>query len=127
MAETVVDASALLALLNEEPGADTVAEALPGSAISAVNLSEVVSKLSEGGMPVKAIYQALQPLGLEIVPFDEDQAYQTGFLRIATRDLGMSLGDRACLSLAAKLGAVALTADKAWCGVSMGTSVKLIR
>jgi PIN domain nuclease of toxin-antitoxin system len=127
VAETVIDASALLALLNMEPGAEMVAEALPGSAISAVNLAEVVSKLCEAGMPVKAIYQALRPLGLDVVPFDEEQAYQAGLLRAATRELGISLGDRACLSLAAMRGAVALTADKAWAALSAGVSVKIIR
>jgi PIN domain nuclease of toxin-antitoxin system len=110
--EVVVDASALLALLNAEPGADIVAEALPGGVISAVNLSEVVAKLCEAGMPENAIRQALQPLGLEIVPFDEEQAYQAGLLRAATQTVGVSLGDRACLSLAKILGVVALTADR---------------
>jgi ribonuclease VapC len=125
--EVVIDASALLALLNAEPGADTVAEALPGGVISAVNLSEVVAKLCEVGMPEKAIHKALEPLGLEIVPFDEEQAYQAGLLRAATQDMGVSLGDRACLSLAKTLGVVALTADKAWAGLSVGATIKVIR
>jgi ribonuclease VapC len=125
--EVVIDASAILALLNAEPGADIVAEALPGGVISAVNLSEVVAKLCEAGMPEKAIHQALQLLGLEIVPFDEGQAYQAGLLRAATQDMGVSLGDRACLSLAKMLGVVALTADKAWVGLSIGATIKVIR
>ena len=127
MPEVVIDASALLALLNAEPGADIVAEALPGGVISAVNLSEVVVKLCEAGMPEKAIHQALQPLGLEIIPFDEEQAYQAGLLRASTQDRGVSLGDRACLSLAKMLGVVALTADKAWAGLSVGATIKVIR
>lgn len=127
MPEVVIDASAILALLNAEPGADIVAEALPGGVISAVNLSEVVAKLCEAGMPEKAIHQALQLLGLEIVPFDEGQAYQAGLLRAATQDMGVSLGDRACLSLAKMLGVVALTADKAWVGLSIGATIKVIR
>ena len=127
MPEAVIDASALLALLNDEPGADVVAEALPQGVISTVNLSEVVAKLCDAGMPEKAIHQALQPLGIEIVPFDEEQAYQTGLLRTSTQDLGISLGDRACLSLAKKLGIDALTADKAWAELSIGTMIKVIR
>ena len=127
MPETVIDASALLALLNAEPGADIVAETLPGGVISAVNLSEVVAKLCDAGMPEKAIHQALQPLGLEIIPFDEEQAYQAGLLRASTQDRGVSLGDRACLSLAKMLGVVALTADKAWAGLSVGATIKVIR
>ena len=127
MPEAVIDASALLALLNAEPGADVVAEALPRGVISAVNLSEVVAKLCEAGVPEKAIHQALQPLGIEIVPFDEEQAYQAGLLRASTQDMGVSLGDRACLSLAKMLGVEALTADRAWAGLSVGVTIKLIR
>jgi ribonuclease VapC len=125
--EVVIDASALLALLNDEPGADVVAEALPQGVISAVNLSEVVAKLCDAGMPEKAIHQALKPLGIEIVPFGEEEAYQAGLLRTSTQKLGISLGDRACLSLAKKLGIEALTADKAWAGLSIGTTIKVIR
>ncbi len=127
MPETVIDASALLALLNAEPGADVVAEALPGGVISAVNLSEVVAKLCDAGMPEKTIHQALQPLGIEIVPFDEEQAYQAGLLRTSTQDMGISLGDRACLSLAKMLGVITLTADRAWAGLSVGATIKVIR
>ena len=127
MPEAVIDASALLALLNDEPGADVVAEALPQGVISAVNLSEVIAKLCDAGMPEKAIHQALQPLGIEIVPFDEDQAYQAGLLRTSTQNFSISLGDRACLSLAKKLVVDALTADKAWAELSIGTTIKVIR
>lgn len=127
MTDIVVDASALLAMLNAEPGAQVVAEAIPGAAISAVNLSEVVSKLSDAGMPESAIRHALQPLGVEIVPFDEDQAYQAGLLRVPTKGAGLSLGDRGCLSLAGKLGMPVLTADKNWLGLSVGVMVKVIR
>ncbi len=127
MPEVVIDASALLALLNAEPGADIVAEALPEGVISAVNLSEVVAKLCEAGMPENAIRQALQPLGLEIVPFDEEQAYHAGLLRAATQGMGVSLGDKACLSLAKMMGVAALTADRAWAGLSAGATIKVIR
>jgi ribonuclease VapC len=127
MPEVVIDASALLALLNAEPGADIVAEALPGGVISAVNLSEVVAKLCDAGMPENAIHQALQPLGIEIVPFDEEQSSQTGLLRTSTQDMGISLGDRACLSLAKMLGVEVLTADRAWAGLSVGTTIRVIR
>ena len=127
MPETVIDASALLALLNGEAGANIVAEALPGGIISAVNLCEVVTKLCGAGIPENAIHQALHPLGLEIQPFDEEQAYQAGLLRTATQSMGMSLGDRACLSLARTLGLVALTADKTWSSLSIGVTVRLIR
>jgi len=104
-----------------------VAEALPDGVISAVNLSEVIAKLCDAGMPEKAIRQALQPLGLEVVPFDEEQSYQAGLLRSSTQDLGISLGDRSCLSLAKMRNVIALTADKAWAGLSVGATIKVIR
>jgi len=127
MARTVIDASALLALLNGEPGADVVAQALPGGVISAVNVSEVVAKLTEFGIPEKAIYQALKPLGLDVVFFSEEQAYLAGLLRPATQNIGVSLGDRACLSLAKMQELTALTANRAWANLAIGVTIKVIR
>ena len=127
MPEVVLDASALLALLNAEPGASAVAEALPEAVISAVNLSEVVAKLCGAGMPEKVVRQVLGTLGLEIVPFDEEQAYQAGLLRAAKGYAGLSLGDRACLSLGKIRGAGVLTADRTWAELSTGTGVRVIR
>jgi ribonuclease VapC len=127
MTKVVLDASALLALLNAEPGTDIVIEGLPGAVISAVNLSEVIAKLSESGMPEKVIRQVLEPLGLEIVSFETKQAYQAGFLMAKTKIAGLSLGDRACLSLGKMLDLVTLTADKTWATLSIGVAVKAIR
>ena len=127
MVRTVIDASALLVLLNGEPGADIVAQALPGGVISAVNVSEVVAKLAEFGIPEKAIYQAIKPLGLEVIPFSEEQAYIAGLLRTATQNIGVSLGDRACLNLAKMQELTALTADRAWASLSIGVTIKVIR
>ncbi len=127
MSEVVLDASALLALLNAEPGADTVTEALPGAAISAVNLSETVSRLCAAGMSKNAIRQALEHLGLEVINFDEDQAYESGMLRAHTIDAGLSLGDRACLVLGKVLGRTVLTADKSWLALNIGVKVQAIR
>jgi len=127
VAKVVLDASALLALLNAESGAEVVADAIPGAVISAINLSEVVSKLSEAGMPESAIRHSLQPLGLEVIPFDEDQAYKTGLLRAHSKGIGLSLGDRGCLGLAQMLGLLVLTADRTWLELSMGVTVKIIR
>jgi PIN domain nuclease of toxin-antitoxin system len=95
--------------------------------MSAVNVSEVVAKLSEFGIPEKAIYQAIKPLGLEVIPFSEEQAYHAGLLRTATQNIGVSLGDRACLSLAKMQKLTALTADRAWASLSIGVTIKVIR
>ncbi len=127
MPEAVLDASALLALLNNERGAGVVAAALPRAAISAVNLSEVVAKLADAGMPKRAIRNALHTLPLEVVPFDTEQAYEAGGLRPDTREIGLSLGDRACLSLARILDLPALTVDRSWTQLSIGITVQPIR
>ncbi len=110
----VLDASAVLCLIRGEPGADVVKAALPGGVISAVNLAEVVAKMSDLGMDEPLIAAVLDPLRLNAVAFDGDQARVSGLLRPMTRARGLSLGDRACLTLAARLDATALTTDRAW-------------
>ncbi len=128
MIRSVLDASALLALLYQEVGAERVAQAVTaGAAVSAVNLSEVVAKLSEAGMPAPAIQQALSPLDVETVVFATEAAYQTGLLRLPTRQVGLSLGDRACLALAQQLNLPILTADRSWEGLSLGVLIDVIR
>lgn len=127
MSEVVLDASALLALLNREPGAEEVEKTIPGAAIGAVNLSEVVAKLAERGMPEEAIRLALSGIELEVAPFDGPLAYHAGLLRVATRSLGLSFGDRACLALGRQLGAPVLTTDRRWKELSVGVTVRVIR
>jgi ribonuclease VapC len=125
--EAVLDASALLALLNREPGSATVAAHFPQVAISAVNLSEVAAKLVERGMPAEAVRTILEDLDLDIHPFDADAAYATGALRTATRQLGLSLGDRACLALGQRLQRPVLTTDGAWTSLDLGITIRAIR
>lgn len=123
----VLDASALLALLNSERGSQPVAASLPGAAISAVNISEVVAKLTDAGMPEKAVRLALTGLGLEIYPFDEESAYAAGLLRKETKKAGLSLADRACLALAQRLSIGALTTDRGWRALKLGVKIQVIR
>jgi PIN domain nuclease of toxin-antitoxin system len=124
----VVDASALLALLQQEPGADQVAEAIAaGAVMSRVNVSEVVAKLSETRMTEPMIRRALELSGLEEVDFSSGLAYQAGLLRRSTRQAGLSLGDRACLVLAQELGLPVLTADRAWQQLQLGIRVEVLR
>lgn len=127
MSRVVLDASALLALLNAEPGSQAVAERLSEAAVSAVNLSEVVAKLSERGIPEGEVRSALNGLGLEIIAFDETMAYRTGLFRRATRSVGLSLGDRACLALALQLEAPVFTTDRSWRTLRIGVKVRTIR
>jgi ribonuclease VapC len=128
MISAVLDASALLAMLNQEEGSDQVAELVAsGAMISAVNLAEVAAKLSLLGMPEGLIRESLDPLGLEVVPFDVELAYRTALLIRPTRAAGLSLGDRACLALAAQVGLPAVTADRAWRQLEMEVQVLVIR
>lgn len=123
----VLDASAVLCLIRGEPGAAVVQAALPSSSLSAVNLSEVVAKMVDLGMDAALIAKVLDPLQLRAVPFDADQARESGMLRQSTRALGLSLGDRACLALAARLGATALTTDQAWAALDQVAAIRLAR
>jgi len=127
MRKILLDASALLALLQHEPGAEQVAAEIEYAAISIINLAEVVTKLFDTEVSEEAIQKALIPLNLTIVPFDEQMAYETGRLRTSTRQLGLSLGDRACLATAKIQGASILTADRVWLQVNIGVDIKCIR
>ena len=127
MSRVVLDASAILALLNQEEGAELVAPFLADAVISTVNLAEVVTRLALAGMPETAIREALALLPLESVPFDVGQAIDVGLLAPTTRPSGLSLGDRACLILARRLDATAVTADQAWMGIDAEVAVELIR
>lgn len=88
MSEVVLDASAVLALLNAEPGTEAVEGFIPGAVLSSVNFSEVVAKLSERRMPEPAIRAALGDLGLRVASFDEGLAFQSGLLRMSTAQRG---------------------------------------
>lgn len=126
--DCVFDASAVLALLQDEPGAEKVAAALPGSAISSVNLAEVVSKLTDKHMPENVIRETLESLHLAVRPFDRQLAYGAGVLRSQTVSYGLSLGDRACLALAQHLAVPAFTADSVWQRLDIdGVCVELLR
>ncbi|MGI9168897.1 MAG: type II toxin-antitoxin system VapC family toxin [Caulobacteraceae bacterium] len=123
----VLDASAILCLIRAEPGAEIVKAALPNSAISAVNLAEVVAKMVDLGMDDGPIAKVLDPLDLRVAPFDAAQARASGILRRLTRDQGLSLGDRACLALAAHKEATALTTDRAWRSVGGDVEIEFAR
>lgn len=127
MSEYVLDASSILALLNQETGYERVSQIISDSVISTVNLSEVIAKLTEVNIPDKEVSLVLSYLKLEVIPFDEVLALSCGKLRPLTRHLGLSLGDRACLALAQHLNCTAVTADKAWTQLNIGISVELIR
>jgi PIN domain nuclease of toxin-antitoxin system len=127
VSDVVLDASALLALLGEESGSDVVASAIGSAAISSVNLAEVAGKLVERGMPDDAVRHTLLGLGLDVHAFEVEDALAVGALRAKTRDAGLSLGDRACLALGAKLERPVLTSDQSWRALKLGISVRVVR
>jgi PIN domain nuclease of toxin-antitoxin system len=114
VSEPVLDASAVLALLNGEKGHEEVLAVLPTASIGTVNLAEAISKLCERGVPVEAAMEAVRCLGVEIVPFSLDHALRAGELRAMTKAFGLSLGDRACLALGLERGALVITAERRW-------------
>jgi PIN domain nuclease of toxin-antitoxin system len=127
MVDVVLDASAVLAVLNAEPGADQVWAHLPGAFLSTVNAAEVASKLVDGGAGAEESGQALTKLGVRLVPFEGGDVAPVARLRAVSRTAGLSLGDRACLALAERLGLPALTADRAWAELDLDMEVRLIR
>ncbi len=127
MSDIVLDASALLAMLHREPGADVVAQAMPNATISAVNFYEVLSRLSDLGVPQNSAQQTLTELSLRVAPFDQNQAYLAASLRPLTKSAGLSLGDRACLALAMHLEVPVMTADRAWRGLKLDVHVQVVR
>ena len=123
----VLDASAVLAVINREHGAARVRGLWSGGAIGAVNFSEVVSKLVDYGLDDDEATGVLEALPVVVHPFDAAQARLAGSLRRATRVRGLSLGDRACLALAAALGVPAVTADRAWDTLDLDVPVTVVR
>jgi ribonuclease VapC len=119
----VLDASALLALLQEEPGADLVEELLDGAIMSTVNLSEVIQKAEQHGADTEGLEYDLEALGLGFVGFDVHAARIAAELWSA--GTGLSLGDRACLALAKERAGTAVTADGRW--KRFGPAIRVIR
>lgn len=128
MSRVVLDASAVMAIIQAEPGRERITPAvLSGAVCSAVNLAEVQAKLvSRGLTPQQAWEDATSPV-VEIVPFDAAQARISGDLVTQTKPLGLSLGDRACLALGMALHAPIYTAERTWSKVKVGIPVHLIR
>lgn len=114
MTSVVLDASAVLALIRDEPGGDKVAPYVGRAAISAVNLQEVIKELLVSGLPEPVIGELLGELRLEVRAHDANAAYAAAALHEQTKAYGRGLGDRSCMALAISLGVPALTADREW-------------
>ena len=132
MSSAVLDASALLAYLRDEPGAEVVADTIAaGAAISTVNLGEILSRIADrGGDPVdvarRMTDRGLLDGAIAVEPFTSTDAIEVGRIRPMTRKHGLSLGDRACLALARRLELPAVTADTAWSKLDLGLELRQI-
>ena len=123
----VLDSSAFLAVLKQESGANMVEAALSDAAISAVNVTEILSKISDWGLDARAYEKNLAALPLEFVDFNFARAAFAAQLRNDTRPFGLSLGDRACLALGMERRCSVLTADRSWAKLDIGVPIVLIR
>lgn len=113
-ADCVLDASALMSLVNNEPGAASVQQHLDKACISSVNFTEVLSKMLEQGVPIADAERVLSNFNLEIIAFDETQISGTSLLRLTTKQYGLSIADRVCLNLGKMLKLAIFTTDQAW-------------
>jgi PIN domain nuclease of toxin-antitoxin system len=127
MAECVLDASAILADLHGEPGGAVARAAMRGSVMSAVNLSEVITKLIDHGLTAGQASSLSDQISSEVLDADRRRAGAAGALHAETRRTGVSLGDRFCLALAKELNLPALTADRRWKDLGLDIDIQLIR
>ena len=125
--QVVLDASALLALLRNEKGAETISARLSSAVISAVNQAEVQTRLVAAGLSEQEAWWHIAEAGCPSAEFDEEQARIAGGLVRAARPYGLSLGDRACLALALQLKATVFTTDAAWEELGLAVEIKVIR
>lgn len=122
-----LDASALLAYLKDESGSEEVDRVLSDSLMSSVNWAEVIQKAISAEIDVNGMFDELQALGLKIEPFTIEDGELAGRLWTQTKQAGLSLGDRACLSLGLRLDVPVLTCDRAWSSLCLSIDVRVIR
>lgn len=123
----VLDASALLAYLQDEPGSNTVRSILDDAVMSTVNWSEVIHKVDAAGVQIAGLRRDIEVLGLAIAPFTAYQAEIAGTLSRQTRKLGLSLADRACLALGLDRGEPVYTTDRVWKRLDLGIAIHTLR
>lgn len=123
----VLDTSAIMAVIRREQGRERVIEVLPRASVSTVNYAEVVGNLVMRGMPLAIARAEFEGLRIRTVPFDEEQALETGGLRRFSHHLQLSLGDRACIALARMRKALVLTTDRRWSDTDFGVEIRQIR
>ena len=123
----ILDASALLAFLHEEPGGERVSPVLEGAHVSAVNWSEVLQKSLQRDVDIDGMQQEFTEVGVIFEPFTPEQAETAARLFTRTCNHRLSLADRACLALAMDKGWPVMTADRAWAELAIDVEVEVIR
>lgn len=124
----VLDSSALLALIQNEPGAEIIKPLLNITVMSTINVAESLTVLQRANISPQEALSLINDIVNMIVPFDLEQARHVAELQSHVQHKGLSLGDRACISLGIKLQASIYTADKVWSELKlMGAEIKLIR
>jgi PIN domain nuclease of toxin-antitoxin system len=127
MTAYVLDASALMAVLRREPGADFVRSRMAGATMSTVNASEAIMRSIEKGLSEELVTMLIAAERLELAPFDAEHALAAARLRPATSRAGLSFADRACIATAIRLGATVVTADRVWASLDLPCPIELIR
>jgi PIN domain nuclease of toxin-antitoxin system len=123
----VLDSSALLAMLFFEPGCERVAELVPQSCMSTVNLAEVLGRLARDGRALDDVLDQIEQMGIAWIAYDREMAIGTAALLLPTAPWGLSLGDRACLALARLRNLPAVTADRAWANLDLDIAIEVLR
>ena len=125
--KAVLDASAILAYLQSEPGSETIEDVLSGAAVSSVNWSEVVQKTLASKIAANNLRDDFEALGVRVHEFTADDAETAAALWQATRNFGLSLADRACLSLGMRLSLQVWTTDRNWARLKIKVPVRVVR
>ena len=127
MNDIILDASAIIAVLKSEPGAERVTAVSEGACVSTLTIAEVATWLAMAGMQVEQIDTAINLFRLTVEPFHHRRAVAAGVLVAKTRHRGLSLGDRACLALAIELKLPVMTGDRAWRDLDIGVDIRFFR
>jgi PIN domain nuclease of toxin-antitoxin system len=127
MPDVVVDASAIIAVIKGESGAQRTTEGVQGAHMSALNYCEIVGWLAERGSTAIDVENVIGPFNLTVEDFNRSRALAAGLLTAKTKGRNISLPDRACIALAIELGLPAMTGDRVWRDLGLGVEIVLIR